>query len=266
MSDRLARDYPTALITGASSGIGAAYAEHLARAGCDLVLVARSQERLEALAVQLRNTHGRRVEVIAADLAQPAPGAALAAAVAARGIEVDLLVNNAGFGTVGAFESLDAAREQREILLNSAAVVDLCHAFVPAMLARRRGGIINVASLAGFQAMPYMSVYAATKAFVLSFSLGLWGEVRDRGIHVLCVCPGPVNTPFFEATGKSGLRETVPQGMMWSADAIATDTLQALRRKRSVLVPGAANRAAAAGGRLLPRPLLARLVARAMHR
>lgn len=262
----LAGQYPVALITGASSGIGAAYAEHLARAGCDLVLVARSAERLKALADELRAAHGRSIEVIPADLTADAAGVSLAAAVAERGIEIDLLVNNAGFGTAGSFHALDPATEHREILLNAAAVVDMCHAFVPGMLERGCGGIINVASLAGFQPLPYMSVYAATKAFVLSFSQGLWGEVQGKGLRVLCVCPGPVDTPFFEATGKSGLREAVPRGMMASADDIAADSLKALQRGRTVLVPGVGNRLAAAGSRLMPRNLLTRMTAQVMRR
>lgn len=262
----LAEQYPVALITGASSGIGAAFAEHLARAGCDLVLVARTAERLEALAVKLRATHGRRIDVIPADLTVDGAGASLAAAVAELGIEIDLLVNNAGFGTAGSFHTLDADSEHREILLNAAAVVDLCHLFVPAMLQRGCGGIINVASLAGFQPLPYMSVYAATKAFVLSFSQGLWGEVRCRGLRVLCVCPGPVDTPFFGATGKSGLREAVPRSMMASADDIAADSLKALQRGRTVLVPGVGNRLAAAGSWLMPRNILTRMTAQVMRR
>ncbi len=266
MAFNIAEQYFAVLITGASSGIGAAYAEHLARAGCDLVLVARRAERLEALADELRAAYGRRIEVIPADLTAVAAGAALAAAVAERGIEVDLLVNNAGFASVGSFHSLDAVHEHREILLNAAAVVDLCHAFVPGMLERGRGGIINVASLAGFQPLPYMSVYAATKAFVRSFSQGLWGEVHGQGLRVLCVCPGPVDTPFFEATGKSGLRKTVPRGMMASADDVVADSLKALQRGSTVLVPGIGNRLAAVGSWLMPRNLLTRITAQVMRR
>lgn len=262
----IARDYPVALITGASSGIGAAFAEQLAGAGCDLVLVARTVERLEALADTLRVRHGRRIEVIPADLTADAAGATLAAAVAEHGLEIDLLINNAGFGTAGSFHTLDATHEHREILLNAAAVVDLCHAFVPAMLERGRGAVINIASMAGFQPVPYMSVYGATKAFVLSFSQGLWGEVRDKGLRVLCVCPGPVDTPFFEATGKSGMREAVPRGMMATADAVVADSLKALQRGRTVLVPGIGNRLTAAGSRLIPRNLLTRLTAQVMRR
>ena len=266
MRGSLAGDYPTALITGASSGIGAAFAEHLARSGCGVVLVARSADALEALARRLRTEYGVRVEVIPLDLTDPGHGAMLASALVERGVTVDLLINNAGFCTVGRFESQDAGRERDEILLNAAAVVDLCHAFVPGMLARGRGAVINVASLAGFQALPYMSVYAATKAFVQTFSLGLWGEVRRRGVRVLCVCPGPVDTPFFEATGQSGLRQKVPAGVMGSADEVVAEALQALQSRRAVLIPGAANRLAAVGSRLLPHTLLARLTARVMRR
>lgn len=255
-----------ALITGASSGIGQAFAEALAAAGYDLILVARSRSRLETLAGELAGGGNRRVEVLPADLTQAGAADQLASAVADRGLAVDLLINNAGFGTVGAFESLDPAREADEIALNAGAVVGLCHAFVPGMLARGAGSVINVASLAAFQPTPYMSVYGATKAFVLSFSLGLWAEVHHRGVKVLALCPGPVDTPFFEATGNLGLRSTVPRGAMMSAPAVVAAALKALAAGRPVCVPGLPSRALASATRLLPRAVQARLAARLMRR
>jgi uncharacterized protein len=258
--------YRTALITGASSGIGEAYAHQLAEKGLDLVLVARSEDRLRELAKQLAEVHSRRVEVVAADLSQPGAASKVAAAVAALGLGVDLLVNNAGFGTAGAFVKQDAERERQEILLNAAAVVDLSHAFLPGMLERGRGGVINVASVAAFQPLPYMSVYAATKAFVLSFTEGLRGELRGKGIRVLCVCPGPVDTPFFEATGNEKLRSTVPKGTMMTADAVVAASLKAFRAGRGLVVPGISNKLLAASGRFVPRGLLTAVTAKVMKR
>ena len=256
----------TALITGASSGIGEAFAELLARRGDRLILLARSRDRLEALAARLREVHGVAVEVIAFDLGEPGCGPRLAAEVAARGLSVDLLVNNAGFGAAGAFARQDPARDTAMIQLNVTAVTELAHAFLPAMLERGRGGIVNVASLAGFQPMPQMAVYAATKAFVLSLSESLWAETRGSGVNVTALCPGPVDTPFFEATGTPELRQAVPRGMMMSAVQVAEQSLQALAAGRPVLVPGLANQLVSLGPKLLPRRWLTLLSAAAMQR
>jgi len=258
--------YKTALITGASSGIGAAYAEALAAAGLDLILVARSEDKLRALAKQLAEVHARRVEVVTADLTRAGAAAKVHAATQALGLDVDLLINNAGFGTVGSFAKLEAARERDEILLNAAAVVDMAHAFLPAMLEHKRGAIVNVASMAAFQPIPYMSVYAGTKAFVLSFSQSLRGELRNKGVKVLAVCPGPVDTPFFEATGADGLRGTVPKASIVTADQVVRESLRALRAGRSVVVPGVAFKLAAMGTKFMPRDLLAAMTARFMKR
>jgi uncharacterized protein len=258
--------YKIALITGASSGIGEAFANALAAKGMDLILVARSEDKLRALAKQLAEVHSRRVEVVSVDLTHAGAAAKVHAAAEALGMPVDLLVNNAGFGSVGSFHKLEAARERDEILLNVCAVVDMAHAFLPAMLARKHGGIVNVASMAAFQPLPYMSVYAATKAAVLSFSQGLRGEVRGKGVKVLAVCPGPVDTPFFEATGSDGLRKTVPRASMITADQVVREALRALRAGRSVVVPGIAFKLAAAGTKLMPRDLLAAMTARFMKR
>lgn len=256
----------TALITGASSGIGEAFANALAVEGLDLILVARSEDRLKALAKQLAEVHSRRVEVVSADLTHPGAAQKIHAAAVALQMPVDLLINNAGFGTVGAFAKQDAARERDEVLLNAAAVVDMAHAFVPDMLARKRGGIINVASMAAFQPLPYMTVYAATKAFVLAFSEGLRGEIGRKGVKVLCVCPGPVDTPFFEATGSPGLRGTIPRPMMIGAEQVVRESLKAFRAGRPVVIPGVANKLVAAGSSLMPRRLVTAMTARFMKR
>jgi len=258
--------YKTALITGASSGIGEAFAEALAGQGSDLILVARSKDKLEALAKRLAEKHGRRVEVIAADLGEPSPGARIAAAVAKLGMSVDLLLNNAGFGTAGAFHKTEPQRSAQMVALNVSAVVDLSHAFLPAMVERGSGAIVNIASVAAFQPTPTMSVYGATKAFVLSFSEGLWAEYRRKGIKVMAVCPGPTDTPFFEATGTPGLRKTVPSSMMMSVEQVVQDSLRGLEAGRTFVVPGLLNKALTATPRLVPRKLMAMLSAKAMGR
>lgn len=255
----------TALITGASSGIGEAFAHALAKPGDTLILVARSQGRLEALAAKLRADHGIAVEVIAADLSRPGSGPALAAEVSKRGFSVDLLINNAGFGTQGAFEQQDAAREAEEIRLNASAVVDLSHAFLPPMLDARHGAIINIASSAAFQPMPFFAVYAATKAFVYSFSDALNEELRGRGVHVMSVCPGPVDTAFFEATGAHNLRKKVPKGSMVSAQYIVDASLAGLASRSRVVVPGGMTKIAALATAVTPRGVVTRLVGRIMR-
>ena len=255
-----------ALITGASSGIGAAFAEALAVQGLDLILVARSEDKLRALGKQLHELHSRRVEVVTADLGVAGSAQKVHAASEALGMPVDLLINNAGFGTAGAFIKQDAERERQEVLLNAAAVVDMTHAFLPAMVERGHGGIINVASVASFQPLPYMAVYAATKAFVMSFSQAVRGEVRAKGVKVLALCPGPVDTPFFEATGNAKLRKTVPKATMMSADDVVKDALRALKAGRSVCVPGLANKMMAASSRIVPRDLLSAMTALVMKR
>ena len=252
--------YQTALITGASSGIGEAFAETLAAKNCDLVLVARSADKLQALAQRLAQAHGRRVEVIVADLATLSPGAGLKQAVDQLGLKIDLLINNAGFGTKGRFETLDPQREQQELLLNAGAVVDLSRAFLPGMLAAGGGAIVNLASMAAFQPLPYMAVYGASKAFVWSFSDALWAETRGRGVHVMAVCPGPVETPFFAATGVQDLRETVPNFSVVSPQLVVNEALKGLLARRRLVVPGTLSYSSSVFTRLAPRAVLARAV------
>jgi short-subunit dehydrogenase len=227
----------TALITGASSGIGEAFAVALAARGMHLILVARSEERLRQLAETLQNQHGVRVEVIVADLAVAEACAHIVAAVQTLDMSVDLLVNNAGFGTVGTFDTVDAARDHQQVMVNVAAVVDLTHAFLPPMVARGEGAILNVASLASFQPSPYNAVYGASKAFVLSFSLALWAEYRHT-IRVLALCPGLVNTNFFAASGGPA----PAQGFaMASPQQVVAVGLKALEQGKGYVVPGRQN-------------------------
>ena len=258
--------YHTALITGASSGIGETFAHALAKRGLDLILVARSEDKLRALAKQLAELYSRRVEVVTSDLSLDGAAAKVKSAADALGMPVDLLNNNAGFGTFGAFYKQDAARERQEVMLNAAAVLDMSHAFLPSMIERKSGGVINVASLAAFQPLPYMAVYAATKAFVLSFSEALRAEVRAKGVRVMALCPGPVDTPFFEATGDPKLRGTVPKSTMMTVDAVVATALKDFNAGKGVCVPGLASKALALSGRYAPRGLLNAITSRVMKR
>ncbi|RUS94356.1 hypothetical protein DSM107003_38890 [Trichormus variabilis SAG 1403-4b] len=187
----------TALVTGASGGIGKAFAEELAARQTNLVLIARSAEKLEEIATQLQQKHNVKVEIIAKDLTDPNATNDVFDLIKAKGLTIDLLINNAGFGDYGDFAERDGQRQLNMIQLNIMALVDLTHKFLPLMRERRSGSIINVSSIAGFQPMPYLSVYAATKAFVLSFSEALWAENRDYGVRVLVVCPGPNRNRLF---------------------------------------------------------------------
>ncbi len=246
----------TALITGASSGIGAAFASALASSGHDLILVARSKNKLDAIAAILTAAHHCKVAVITADLTEPDAVAKLKAEVARRKLTVEVLVNNAGFGSGGDFAESDAPRNADMISLNVAAVVALSHAFLPSMIKRKSGAIINVASTSAFQPLPFLALYAASKAFVLSFSEALWGEVKGKGVKVLALCPGPVDTPFFEASGSPEMKNKVPRPMMMTADVVVAQALKGLKSGKAVVVPGWPNKITSFIPRLMPRQLL----------
>ncbi len=259
---------PFALITGASSGIGELFARRLAARGHDLALVARRADRLEALAAELRGGGpgagpGRRVEVVALDLTLPDADARLAAELARRGVpEVDWLVNNAGFGYQGPVASLDPARQAAMIQVNAAAVAALTRRFLPSMLARGAGVVVNVASTAAFQPIPYFATYAATKAFVLSFTEAVAEEVAGRGIRVLCLCPGPTRTEFFEV---AGMEPKFAGARMTTVEAVVEAALRGVEAGRRVVVPGAVNALLARAARHAPRRLVTRLGARIMR-
>src|SRR5207245_7756759 len=189
----------TTLITGASSGIGEVFARKLAARGDNVLLVARSEDKLMTLCNELGRINSIRAQYVAMDLSQPDAPARLFAEAQKREMEIDLLINNAGFGSMGDFTKLDLVRELNMIDLNVRTLVELTHRFLQPMRERKRGAIINVASTAGFQPVPFMATYAATKAFVLSFSEALWEENRAHGIHVMALCPGVTETNFFEA-------------------------------------------------------------------
>ncbi|MFG1790290.1 SDR family NAD(P)-dependent oxidoreductase [Nocardia sp. NPDC049149] len=252
----MTRSGKTALVTGASSGIGAEFAAALAARGDDLVLVARSLPRLEALAAQLRQRHGGRVEVIGQDLTAPDAAARVANELAARELSVDILINNAGFGSAGRFEDLDADREQEQLMVNVVALSGLTRRLIPGMLARGSGEIVNVASTAALQPAPYFATYASGKAFVLNFSLALWSEYHGRGIKVLAVCPGPTETAFFDVVGT---RDAAIGGRLGTAADVVGAALRALERNKGYIVPGRANFAAAHLMPRRPRTLVARI-------
>ena len=250
---------PTALVTGASSGIGEAFARALARRGDDVVLIARTAGRLEAIAAELRAKHGIRADPIAADLADVGAPDAIVAELVARAIVVDTLVNNAGFGTHGEFVGLDPQRERDEITVNAYAPVALTRALLPGMLARKRGAVINVASTAAFQPVPYMATYGATKAFILSFTEALAEEVRAHGVRVVALCPGQTETAFFTGIGEARI------GRARTSEQVVATALRALDRGTVVIVDGFSNYALANSNRFAPRRLVARFVA-AMER
>lgn len=251
----------TALITGASAGIGTVFAQELAARQTNLVLVARSEDKLQQLAQQLQAQHKIQVDIIVQDLTEPSAATAVFNAVNQKGLTIDLLINNAGFGDYGAFAERDGERQVKMVQLNILALVDLTHQFLPGMRQRGSGGIINMASVAAFQPMPYFSVYAASKAFVLSFSESLWAENRQYGVHVLAVCPGPTDTQFFqEAEFPSTLAETAAQNYT-APKVVVQEALKALEDKHSTVVPGGlGNQLIANLPRFLPREALVSLV------
>jgi len=251
----------TALVTGASSGLGAAFSEQLAARGCELVLVARSAGVLEEKAGHLVERYGVKVRTIPTDLERREERARLVEALG--DVPVDLLVNNAGTATHGWFAELPPEREVGLVELNCAAVVQLARAVLPGMLARRRGGIINLASTSAFQPTPRMSTYGATKTFVLYFSEALAEECRGSGVRVVAFCPGPVQTGFGGATGDSAFASAF-FAKAPHPEQVVPFALEALDRGRRVAVPGLANKLGALGSRLAPRSLTARVSRRVL--
>ncbi|HWP66615.1 MAG TPA: SDR family oxidoreductase [Candidatus Limnocylindria bacterium] len=243
------------LITGASSGIGEALARRVAETGRAVGLVARRADRLDALAAELRGDHGVDAHVFACDLIAPGAVAALAAQVEQRGLTVDWLVNNAGFGTFGAFHTLPVERELEEIRLNVEALVEATGRFLPGMVRRRRGVVMNVASIGGLFPGPFMSTYTATKAFVVAFSAGLEVELRGTGVSVLCVCPGFTRTEFQSHVDVD--TSQIPSLAWQSADDVAVEALAAAERG-GILVNGRMNRVFTGFLGFLPRTWVTR--------
>jgi len=242
----------TALVTGASSGIGEAMARQLASAGVRVIAVARREDRLRSLASRMPRGS---IELLRADLTKK-KGLALAAE---RAGEVDLLVNNAGFGTSGPLVAADMKRMQREIRLNVTAVAVLTRAALDGMLGRGRGWICNVSSVVGFQPAPNLTVYAATKAFVTSFTEGLHEELRDTGVSATVLCPGLTRTEFQSVSNTTGQSRDLPDFAWMTADEVATVGLADTAARRAVSIPGAANKAFVATTSVLPRAFVRRM-------
>lgn len=227
-----------ALVTGASAGIGQAIARALAARNHNVVLVARREERLSELATELEAAHGMRAIPLATDLADPEARAALPARTAEHGVDVDVLVNNAGFGTAGPFIDQEVESEIAQLRILCEAVVDLTGRFAPAMAERRSGAILTVASSSGFQPLPQTAGYAAAKAWAISFSEALHEELRHQGVAVTAVCPGPVKTEFFDVSGPHPVENFFPKFIHISAERCAKDALAALDRNKRLVVPG----------------------------
>lgn len=246
-----------ALVTGASSGIGLAFAERLGRDGYDLILVARRRERLDKLATRLHREHGIEAEALPADLAQSEELAVVEELIAGSGT-LDLLVNNAGFGTTGNFAELDPDREAEEIRLNVLALTRLTRAALPGMIKRGHGAVINVSSLAALQPGPFMATYSATKAYVVQFTDALHEELRGTGVQIQALCPGFTRTEFQQRAGIDTSK--LPPFVWMTAAAVVDASLAALGNGEPVYVPGLANRALNTIGSVVPRSLTRRIV------
>jgi uncharacterized protein len=247
------RQASTALITGASSGIGAAIAAQLAERGHGLTLVARREDMLTELATRLHDRHGVRVGVIASDLGDPADRDRMVEKLAELGLDVEILVNNAGFGHAGKFVDADRERQVEMVRVNCETVVDLSGRYLPAMVGRRQGAVINIASTAAFQPMAGSATYAASKAFVLSFSEALHQEAKGSGVTVTAICPGPVRTEFTQAAGMEGADEGAPSFVWMSAEDLARQAVNAAEAGKRAVVPGRLNYAGSLLGRHVPR-------------
>ena len=251
----------TTLITGASSGIGAAFARKLAALGRNVFLVARSEDKLITICNELGRVSGVRAQYFVLDLTAPDAAARLFEETQKRDLQIDMLINNAGFGSMGNFAQLDAKRELEMIDLNVKSLVDLTHRFLVPMRERKQGTIINVASTAGFQPVPFMATYAATKAFVLSFSEALWEENRLYGIHVMALCPGVTETAFFEAARM----ERPPMRGSQTPEEVVDAALVGMRRQKSSIISGWTNRLVALLVRVVPRSLVVRAAGKALR-
>ncbi|MGO9829980.1 MAG: SDR family NAD(P)-dependent oxidoreductase [Myxococcaceae bacterium] len=249
----------TVLVTGASSGIGAELARAFARSGSSLVLTARSVDRLEALAAELRTQSQVSVRAVAADLATPEGPSRLLQRLGQEGVQVDVLVNNAGYAGFGAFTETSWTDEAGMLQLNVVALSELTKRLLPAMVAKKRGGILNVASTAAFQPGPLMAVYYATKAYVLSFSEALAEELRGSGVTVTALCPGPTASGFQARAAMEDSRLVKGKRLMPAA-AVAQAGYEGFRRGATVVIPGLANRLLAQSVRFTPRRWVTRLV------
>lgn len=255
---------PLTLITGASSGIGKVFAERFAREKHDLVVVARRKTELEALAEHLNRAHGVQVHVIPLDLSAPHAAQTLFEEVQKRGLEVDGLINNAGFGIHGLCAEMTPEELERMLTVNITVLTLLTRLFLPGMIARRRGTVLNVSSTAAFQPIPYFAAYAATKAYVLSFTEGLAEEVRPHGIQVVALCPGPTRTGFMGTAGVKLGGVKYADAAFMDAEEVVEAAMRALRRRQVVRIPGALNTLLARSMPFMPRKLVAKVSGKLM--
>lgn len=243
-----------AVVTGASGGLGEAYARELASQGSNVVLVARSVDKMEVLAAELSAADGIETMILPCNLSDPSERSNLVEKL--DELEVHTLVNNAGFGTMGMLGELERSRVVNEVELNVVALTQLTHAVIPRMVANGKGTVINVASLAAFQPMPQMATYAATKAYVLNFTSGLWGEMEGTGVKVVCICPGPTDTSFFDNAGNGEVMK-----LRRSPEQVVSTTFQALRAGKPYVVDGFGNKVLSQLSRFVPTALLVRAAA-----
>jgi len=260
-----------ALITGASSGIGAAIAQQLAQRKHTVVLVARRKQRLQKLAEELSGEYGVRAETISCDLSKPAPRGRLPGQIEELGLSVDVLINNAGFATGGPFADSDPGRELEQVRVLVEAPVALTSAFLPGMVSRRRGAILNVASTAAMQPLPYAAGYSAAKAYVLTFSEAVHQEVHGQGVTVTALCPGPVETEFWqgagwEVAGGKSFEQAIPSPALVSVEDVAKAGVNGLAAGRRVVIPGLPMRAAMLASRYVPHAVKLPLIEQVMRR
>jgi short-subunit dehydrogenase len=260
---KVAKTGKTALVTGASAGLGEEMARLFAADGHDLVLAARRRDKLDALATALSRDHGVQVVVLSEDLTDPKAPARLVRELETRGIAIEFLVNNAGYGTNGAFTQLDLSRELSMIQLNVTTLVDLTRRLLPGMVARRSGRVLNIGSTAGFQPGPYMATYYASKAFVISFTEALSYELHGTGVTATCACPGATNTEFAQIAGNDKSR-LFQMAAMGAAD-VAGQSYRAMMRGQALFIPGLANKLGLQALRVSPRAAV-RAVAASLNR
>jgi len=249
-----------ALVTGASAGIGAALAEELARGGTNLVLTARRRERLQELAEKLAAAHKIKTKIFVADLTQPDAPEKIFQFTKDQALEIELLINNAGFGVYGEFPTVETRRLTDMVHVNCAAVVHLTRLYLPEMVARKHGDVLIVASTASFQSVPYISTYAATKAFDLLFAEGLAEEMKPHGVRVCALCPGSTESEFAEVAGQTHIAAT--RANRETADKVARTGLRALAAGKSYVISGLGNYLGVLGQRLVSRRMVARIAAR----
>lgn len=249
----------TALVTGASAGIGVDLAECFAKGGYDLIVTARTESALKEVADRISKAHGVQVAVVPGDLGAIGGGAKLAADIAQRGLSVDVLVNNAGFGHAGGYDKAPIEPQLGMVDLNIRALTELTHIYWKGMLQKKRGGVINVASTAAFQPGPLMAVYYASKAYVLSFSEALWEEARGTGVHVSCLCPGPTVSKFRDRAGTDKTRLGKTSKPMASMP-VAQEGYEAFLANKRVVITGGRNKVMATATRILPRGQVLKIV------